>query len=249
MEIVTATLTGIALIKKSVDFIKENINTVQDISGIAKQIDGFFLGEEQMNKGQGKGMSILEQFGSIESSATDFIDRKLLEEKRQELKQIINLRFGPTAWDQILNERAERINQAKEAQRQQRIKARKKQEEIMETLKWVAYTFIGVGILMLLLLLGVRAFAYEYKSKDYTRQQKIHQGKIYQPIMTTCRLMKRKAFKDKMACIYIGAQKTYELEFTDIAIGCPRSYKCKLNPNGKEPSIDQVMESLRSIAK
>ena len=69
--------------------------------------------------------------------------------------------------------KSNRINQAKEAQRQQRIKARKKQDEIMETLKWVAYTFIGVGVLMLLLLLGVRAFADGYiKSKDYTRQQK-----------------------------------------------------------------------------
>ena len=166
MEIVTATLTGIALIKKSVDFIKENINTVQDISSIAKQIDGFFLGEEQMNKGQGKGMSIAEQFGSVEKSADDFINRKLLEEKREELKFMINMRFGPTTWDEIIAERANRINEAKEAQRQQRIKARKKQDEIMETLKWVAYTFIGVGVLMLLLLLGVRAFAYEYKSKD-----------------------------------------------------------------------------------
>ena len=46
-----------------------------------------------------------------------------------------------------------------------------------------------------------------------------------------------------------GANKTYELEFTDIHIGCPRKYKCVLNPNGKEPSIDKVMESLRSIAK
>jgi len=248
LEIVTATLTGIALIKKSVDFIKENINTVQDISGIAKQIDGFFLGEEQMNKGQGKGMSILEQFGSIESSATDFIDRKLLEEKRQELKQIINLRFGPTAWDQILNERAERINQAKEAQRQQRIKARKKQEEIMDTLKWVAYTFIGVGVLMLLLLLGVRAFAYEYKSKDYTRQQKIWQGKIQERKYTTCRLKKivKSQITGQQACIYQGGNKTFEMM---IERNCPKQYKCIYNPNGEEPSIDKVMESLRSIAK
>jgi len=248
LEIVTATLTGIALIKKSVDFIKENINTVQDISGIAKQIDGFFLGEEQMNKGQGKGMSILEQFGSIESSATDFIDRKLLEEKRQELKQIINLRFGPTAWDQILNERAERINQAKEAQRQQRIKARKKQEEIMDTLKWVAYTFIGVGVLMLLLLLGVRAFAYEYKSKDYTRQQKIWQGKIQERKYTTCRLKKivKSQITGQQACIYQGGNKTFEMM---IERNCPKQYKCIYNPNGEEPDIDKVMESLRSIAK
>ena len=68
-------------------------------------------------------------------------------------------------------------------------------------------------------------------------------------LMTTCRLKVQKVFKDKMACVYVGAQKTYELEFTDIHIGCPRKYKCKLNPNGKEPSIDQVMESLRSISK
>ena len=67
--------------------------------------------------------------------------------------------------------------------------------------------------------------------------------------MVTCRLKKQKVFKDKMACIYVGANKTYEMEFADIRVGCPKQYKCKLNPNGKEPSIDKVMESLRSIAK
>ncbi len=248
MEIVTATLTGIALIKKSVDFIKENINTVQDISSIAKQIDGFFLGEEQMNKRQGKGMSIAEQFGSVEKSADDFINRKLLEEKREELKFMINMRFGPTTWDEIIAERANRINEAKEAQRQQRIKARKKQEEIMETLKWVAYTFIGVGILMLLLLLGVRAFAYEYKSKDYTRQQKIWQGKIQERKYTTCRLKKivKSQITGQQACIYQGGNKTFEMM---IDRNCPKQYKCIYNPNGEEPDIDKVMESLRSIAK
>ena len=75
--VVAEILTGIALVQKSVEFIKSNISTVKDIKGIAKQIDGFFLGEEQMNKEQGKGMSIAEQFGSVESSATDFIDNML----------------------------------------------------------------------------------------------------------------------------------------------------------------------------
>ena len=248
MEIVTATLTGIALIKKSVDLIKENINTVQDISSIAKQIDGFFLGEEQMNKGQGKGMSIAEQFGSVEKSADDFINRRLLEEKREELKFMINMRFGPTTWDEIIAERANRINEAKEAQRQQRIKARKKQDEIMETLKWVAYTFIGVGVLMLLLLLGVRAFAYEYKSKDYTRQQKIWQGKVKENKYTTCRLKKivKSQITGQQACIYQGGNKTFEMM---IERNCPKQYKCIYNPDGEEPDIDKVMESLRGIAK
>jgi preprotein translocase subunit Sss1 len=252
MEIVTATLTGIALIKKSVDFVKENINTVNDISGIAKQIDGFFEGEAQMNKGQGKGLGIKEQFG-IESTASDFIDRKLLEEKRQELKNIINLRFGPTAWDQILSERANRINEAKEQERLKKIERRQQQKEIIDILQTAGIVFCVIAVLGLIITMYFKAFAYdlayEYKPKDYTRQQKIQRGEIALPTMTTCRLMKQKVFKDKMACIYQGANKTYELEFTDIHIGCPRKYKCVLNPNGKEPSIDKVMESLRSIAK
>jgi len=254
--VVAEILAGISLVKKSVDFIKENISTVQDIQGIAKQIDGFFLGEEQMNKGQGKGFSIKEQFG-IGSSATDFIDRKLLEEKRQELKNIINLRFGPQAWDQIIAERANRINEAKEAQRKARLQAKKRQDELLETVKWVGIVFTCIGVLLGGLVVGVKVFAKgkiyhppndsQTKYKPLTRQQKINQGIITPPTMTLCRLMKQKVYKDKMACIYKGAQKTYELEFADIRVGCPRSYRCVLNPNGKEPSISDVMESLRSI--
>ena len=241
--VVAEILTGIALVQKSVEFIKSNISTVNDIKDIAKQIDGFFLGEEQMNKGQGKGLSLKEQFGSVESSAEDFINRKLLEERRNELKQLINLRFGPTAWDTILAERAERINQAKEAQKQAKAKARKEKEEILEVVKWVAYGFIIIGLLIAIIVVGVKAFA-----KDYTYSQKVRQGIIKEPKMTTCRLMKQKVFKDKMACIYRGANKTYEMEFADIRVGCPKQYLCVHNP-GEEPSIDKVMESLRSIAK
>ena len=252
--VVAEILTGIALVKKSVDFIKENISTVQDIQGIAKQIDGFFLGEEQMNKGQGKGMSIMEQFGSVESSAEDFINRKLLEERRNELKQLINLRFGPQAWDQILAERAERINQAKEAQRQAKFQAKKRQDELLETIKWIALSFIFIGIIIAGLVVGVKVFAkgntYQSKNtqfKGLTKQQQLNQGIITPPTMTLCRLMKQKVYKDKMACIYRGANKTYEMEFTDIRVGCPKSYRCVLNENGKEPSIDDIMDSLRSI--
>ena len=246
--VVAEILTGIALVQKSVEFIKSNINTVQDISGIAKQIDGFFLGEEQMNKKQGKGMSIAEQFGSVEKSADDFINRKLLEEKREELKFIINMRFGPTTWDQIIAERANRINEAKEAQRQQRVKARQQKEEIMEIIKWVGYSLIAIGVLMFTLVLGLKAFAYEYKSRDYTRQQKIWQGKIEEKKYTTCRLKKivKSQITGRQACIYQGGNKTFEMM---IERNCPKQYKCYYNPNGEEPDIDKVMESLRSIAK
>ena len=240
--VVAEVLTGIALVKKSVDFIKENISTVQDIQGIAKQIDGFFEGEAQMNKKGGK-VGIKEQFG-IESTANDFIDRKLLEEKRNELKMIINMRFGPTAWDQIIKERANRINEAKEAERLRKVEARQKQKELIDALQTMGIVFCVIAVLGVIAALYFKAY-----SKEYTRQQKIQRGEIVLPTMTTCRLMKQKVYKGKMACIYRGANKTYELEFTDIRVGCPKKYKCVLNPNGKEPNIDDIMESLRSIAK
>jgi len=247
--VVAEILTGIALVQKSVDFIKTNIGTVNDIKGIAKQIDGFFLGEEQMNKEQGKGMSIAEQFGSVESSANDFINRKLLEEKREELKFIINMRFGPTTWDQIIAERAAKINKAKEQVRLQKVEARQKQKEIVDTLQTMAIIFCVIAVFVIGLVVTFKAFAYEYKSKQLTRQQKINQGLLKEPQLVLCRLKKQKVYKGKVACIYQGANRTFELSFQDVRIGCVKNFRCVLNPNGKEPSIDQVMESLRSIAK
>ena len=249
--VVAEILTGIALVQKSVEFIKSNIGTANDIKDIATQIDGFFTGEAQMNKKSGRGMSIAEQFGSVESSATDFIDRKLLEEKRNELKIMINMRFGPTAWDEIIAERASRINEAKEAKRLQRVEARQKQQEIYEIFQLLGYVVVGVVAFIIILVVSVKALAdgYTYKSKDYTRQQKIHQGKIKQPQYARCLRKKMVHYKNGLACIYQGAGKTFEIEFTDKSIGCPRQYQCVYNPGGSEPNIDDVMESLRDIAK
>jgi hypothetical protein len=247
--VVAEILTGIALVQKSVSFIKENISTVNDISGIAKQIDGFFTGADQMNKSKGKGMSIAEQFGSVENSANDFINMKLLEEQRAELKNIINLRFGPTAWDEIIAERANRISEAKEANRLQRVEARQQQKELIDTLQTMGIIFCVIAVVIISFVVTFKAFAYEYKSKQLTRQQKINQGLIKEPKLVTCRLKKQKVYKGKVACIYQGANRTFELSFQDVRIGCVKNFKCELNPNGSEPSIDKVMESLRSIAK
>ena len=242
--VVAEILTGIALVQKSVEFIKSNISTANDIKDIANQIDGFFTGESQMNKKQGKGMSIAEQFGSVENSATNFIDRKLLEEKRNELKQIINLRFGPTAWDEIISERATRIAEAKEAQRLRVIEARQQQKEFVDTLQTMGIIFCVIAVLVIGFVVALKAYA-----KGYTYQQKVNQGIIKEPKYTMCLRKKMVAFKNGLACIYQGAGKTFEIEFTDKSIGCPRKYKCVYNPNSKEPNIDDVMKSLKDAVK
>ena len=47
-------LAGIALVKSSVDFIKSNIQTAQDIGEIAGAIDGLFKGTEEVQKKRNK---------------------------------------------------------------------------------------------------------------------------------------------------------------------------------------------------
>ena len=187
--------------------------------------------------------------GSVEEAAmAAYAAKKKLEEQRYELKMFLNLTHGPQAYEELL----QMEGQIRKERQQTIYKQQQLRRQVGEGIAWLFLVLVIGGFVLLVASMWfnkARADVYKYTPKDYTRQQKIHQGKIILPIMTTCRLMKQKVLKNKMACIYIGAQKTYEMEFTDISIGCPRKYKCKLNPNGKEPSIDQVMESLRSIAK
>ena len=180
--------------------------------------------------------------GSVESTALQaYAAKKKLEEQRYELKIFLNLTQGPGAYDELLQMEGQIRKQRQETiYKQQQLR-----RQIGEAIGWFVLFLVTIGFFTLMAFLWIK----RADAKDYTRQQKIWQGIIVEPIYTTCRLKKRKVYKDKMACIYQGAQKTFTLDFTDIANGCPRQYKCILNPNGKEPSIDSVMESLRSIAK
>lgn len=84
--------------------------------------------------------------------------------------------------------------------------------------------------------------------KDYTYKQKVWQGKVKEKKYTTCRLKKRikSQITGQQACIYQGGNNTYELMIEKF---CPKKFKCVYKPGQKEPNIDDVMESLRSVGK
>ena len=84
--------------------------------------------------------------------------------------------------------------------------------------------------------------------KEYTRQQLIQRGNNDAKKYTTCRLMKRLKSRTtgRQACIYRGCNKTFTLMYEN---NCPPSYKCVYNPWNKEPSIDDIIDSLNSIKK
>lgn len=140
MEPISTALAGIALVKQSVDFIKTHINTVQDIGQIAGQIDNLFTGEKQIQQARNKkaGASGLgDQFG-VDTVAKEMIDAKLAAEKLQEVATMVDMRFGHGTWKGIVEERARRIQEQKEAVAKARREQLKKDQEFMDACKVVA---------------------------------------------------------------------------------------------------------------
>jgi hypothetical protein len=133
---IAETLAGIALVKSAVDGIKSAIGTAKDVGEIAGHIDNLLTGEKQVQEQRARksGVSLGDQFG-IKSVAQEIIDARLAQEQVQEMRTMIDMRFGPGTWQSIVDERARRIKEAKEAERQARIEAQREHEEFMESLK------------------------------------------------------------------------------------------------------------------
>jgi Fe2+ transport system protein B len=148
-------LAGIALVKSAVEGIKSAINTANDISDIASHIDNLFEGEKQIQKKRSKksSVSLGDQFG-IKSVAQEVIDARLAQEKMQEMKQLVDMRFGHGTWQGIVDERARRIQEAKEVAAKRRREQIQKHNELMETLKIVMV--VGVVVVVTLMsLIGI----------------------------------------------------------------------------------------------
>ena len=187
--------------------------------------------------------------GSIEEAAlAAYAAKKKLEEQRYELKVFLNMTYGPQAYDDLLKMEGQIRKQRQETvYKQQQLR-----RQIGEAITWLIVVCIIGGFAVLVAGIWVkesRADAKIYNApKDYTYKQKVWQGKIQEKKYTTCRLKRRVTSKytDKRACIYQGGNKTYTMM---IETWCPKKYKCIYDPNGTEPDIDKVMESLRSIGK
>jgi hypothetical protein len=155
MEPISTALAGISLVKASVDFIKSNISTAQDIGQIAGQIDAMFTGQKQVQEASNKktGMGLADQFG-VQSVAKEMIDAKLAAEQIAEVARMVDFRFGHGTWAGILAERQKRIQQAKE-QRAAHLKIeRERQQEMLENLK-VGAIALGLVVVIIGLFISV----------------------------------------------------------------------------------------------
>lgn len=148
---IAETMAGIALVKASVDGIKKAITTCNDIGDIAKYIDGMFEGEQQIQKKRSKAQK--DPF-AVNTIAEETINAKLAQEHMQDMKNLINMRFGAGVWEGIIAERAKRIQEAKEAEKQARIAKRKKHDAFIHNVEVGGIALaVGVGFIALLVFL------------------------------------------------------------------------------------------------
>ena len=144
VEPVTAVLTGIALVKKSVDFVKSNISTAQDIGQLIGHIDKAMTGEQQVIKARDK--ANVDHF-AVENVAQEVIDAKLAKEALYELSQLIDHRFGHGTWRFILAERKKRIDAKKQAIREAKAAKLKQQQQIAEYIKYGLITLVTIAFI------------------------------------------------------------------------------------------------------
>ena len=147
MEPISTALAGISLFKAAVDGLKSAIGTANDVSDIAHYIDNLFEGEKQVQqkRNQKSGQSVGDQFG-IKSVAQEIIDAKLAQEQMQEIATMVDMRFGHGTWRSIVDERAKRIREAKEAAAAAHREQMKKARELEENIK------LGIGIFALVMI-------------------------------------------------------------------------------------------------
>ena len=150
---IAETLAGISLVKASVDFIKSNIDTAKDIGEIASAVDGLFRGADEVEKKRSRkaGVGIKDQFG-IQSVAQEVIDARLAQEAMQEMKTMINMRFGPDTWQSIVDLRAKRIQEEKEAEKERARIARQKRQETIDNFQTAGIVAAIIGVVILTVL-------------------------------------------------------------------------------------------------
>ena len=144
--VVAEVLAGISLVKASVEFIKSNIDTAKDVGEIASGVDDLFRGKDEVEKKLSSKavISVGDQLG-IKSVAQEVIDARLAQEAMQEMKNMINMRFGPDTWQAIVDLRAKRIQEEKKSAAAARRAKIQQQKETMEAIKQAGMVALAIG--------------------------------------------------------------------------------------------------------
>ena len=165
---------------------------------------------------------------SIESLALEaFTARKQLEDQRYQLKQMIQLTRGQSAWNELVA-----LEGKIRKQRQEAIyAAQQRRQKIVEYIAWTVVVGAGLAALIGFVLL---LKAHTAQASDWAND------------LTTCRLVKcMKLDKKQEVCVYRGAHNTQETLFFNRGEWKPREYLCQWQVD--QPPPPNVYDVLKAI--
>ena len=97
---------------------------------------------------------------NVNTVAKETIDAKLAAEKLYEVSVMVDQRFGHGTWQGIVNERARRIQEAKEEAKQEQIERNRKNHEMMEIAKSV-----GISLMAIIFVVACITFSIMFASE------------------------------------------------------------------------------------
>lgn len=153
MEPITTAVAAVTAASNAIAFIKARINDVQSVADISSQVSTLFDCQKKLNDERNKQASVGDI--SFKSSIDAVLESKKLQEQMNEIRTMINLRFGPDTWQEIVDLHNKKLREQKEAQAKARREAIRKAKEFEETLKTVLIItgVIGVAVALLVFLM------------------------------------------------------------------------------------------------
>ena len=151
-------IAGITLVNGAYKAIKECINNVNDVSQLANHLDQLIDGKKKVdqaakptNRIAGKWASMMGSKGidnegslSIGSIAQEKINQRLAQEELDQVRRMINRRFGMGTWDEIMMERGDRIEKSKTEAQKAKEKSDAKWDKIADVTLQVMGSILGI---------------------------------------------------------------------------------------------------------
>ena len=148
MEPITTAVAAVTAASNAIAFIKARINDAQSVADISTQIGTLFDCQKKLNEERNKQASVGDI--SLKSSIDAVLEAKKLQEEMNTIRTMLNMRFGPDTWQEIVDLHNKKLREQKEAQKAARREAARKAKELEETIK---ATLLVAGIIFLTIAL------------------------------------------------------------------------------------------------
>ena len=143
-------ISAIGVATTAYNAIKKGFQVGKEIEGMSKDLGRWMGAIQEVKEGHNKAKG--RSFGSVEEEALEsFAALKKAQQMENELRNFVNLNYGPNAWNEVIRLQVEIRKKKKEAI----IEAKRKQAQLMENiiLGAILVFFLGaVGAVIFLIL-------------------------------------------------------------------------------------------------